>query len=204
MVKMAWSDPHLDICSCHHETASHEGTRMMVSGDMEDTIWVPDLTIWDHLSFEREEGLTYEKLNKIYVKNQHEGVQVDMTFDMKAVTHCHFNTSFYPFDRNMCKVQLGSYNNKDDKIQFMMEENGLKSFGLIYSDHEYTIELFHLAGEDAALLYEGDTYIYAGFKEIFLYIDNRCIYKLISGIYLHQGHISKLIKCGSKKMHSFD
>ena len=78
---------------------------------MEDKIWIPDLTVWEHISYERKLGLTGEKLNMFHVKDldlEGGGVVVDMTFDMKAVVSCSFNATFYPFDRNLCKVHLGS------------------------------------------------------------------------------------------------
>ena len=82
--------------------------------------------------------------NVLYVQEKEGGFKVEMTFDIKAVIGCSFNNRFYPFDSNMCKVQLGSYSYPQELIFFKVGENGLDRFNLHYPDEEYSVKLYPL------------------------------------------------------------
>eukprot|EP00092_Neocalanus_flemingeri_P018273 GFUD01019775.1.p1 GENE.GFUD01019775.1~~GFUD01019775.1.p1 ORF type:complete len:444 (-),score=140.34 GFUD01019775.1:39-1370(-) len=162
-MKLSWSDPNLALCSCHREEM--EVGKIMMSGDIEDWIWVPDFTIWETRTFEREQSLTKEKLNKISVENRvdKDGIKIDLDFDMKASITCQFNTTWYPFDSNMCKVQMGSYSNNEDKITFQLGK-AVNQQGLKTTYNEYNIKLFSLTGKDAVISFSGQKFRYGGFK----------------------------------------
>ena len=57
-VNMSWTDPGLDICYCHSHRGSSaiEGQRVMIDG-LEDQMWLPDIYIWEHISFKRGNSL---------------------------------------------------------------------------------------------------------------------------------------------------
>ena len=159
-VNMSWTDPGLEICNCH----SHDEKRKVMIGGLEEHIWVPDIYIWEHISFERGNSLVGENMNMFYVHEVKEGVHVEMTFDITAVIGCSFNTLFYPFDSNICKVQLGSYSYDEEIIDFIMEDNGLKEIGMMYPEQEFLVYVSSLTVEDAEIEYDGVKYWDTGFK----------------------------------------
>jgi hypothetical protein len=52
----------------------------------------------------------------INVSFQSKASRQTFKFDVEVSVNCHSNTSKYPFDRNMCKVQLGSYNYHNNDV----------------------------------------------------------------------------------------
>ena len=82
---------------------------------------------------------------------------------MKATVNCHFNTTWYPYDSNMCKVQLGSYSLQEQEINFQLSKQvNQESLKLTYK--EYNLRLFSLTGKDAIISYSGERYRYGGFR----------------------------------------
>ena len=79
-------------CHSHQGSSSIEGPRVMIDG-LEDHIWVPDIYIWEHISFMRGNSLVRENMNMFYIHKEEEGVNIDMTFDVKAVIGCPFNVT---------------------------------------------------------------------------------------------------------------
>ena len=140
----------------------------MIMGDIWDRIWIPDFTVWETRTFERELGITAEKLMKISMQKEKEvhgvspGVHVDMEFDMKADVNCHFNTTWYPYDKNICLVQMGSYSHPEHVIYFVTDEINKLSLKETYK--EYMISLYPLLGKDGIIHYHKMKYRYGGFK----------------------------------------
>lgn len=171
-VEMKWYDSNLHICKCHreedHEHSDEGGDSLVLGADVEDLIWVPDLSIWKYRTFVREEGLSMKKLNKIEVKEISKetvgtpGVIVKLDVDFMTSVTCRFNASWFPFDRNICKFQLGSYSSNKDTLVFQVinvDASELdKHFG------EFSIKMFPLVGSDTTVVYDDVKLSLAGFK----------------------------------------
>ena len=101
-------------------------------------------------------------MKMFYIHEEEDLVNIEITFDVKAVIGCPFNTNFYPFHNNICKVQLGSYSYDEETIDFMMEKNGLQKLSLEYPEQEFIVNVSSLEGEDLEITYDGGKYCDAG------------------------------------------
>lgn len=90
------------------------------------------------------------------------GVIVKLDVDFMTSVTCRFNASWFPFDRNICKFQLGSYSSNKDTLVFQVinvDASELdKHFG------EFSIKMFPLVGSDTTVVYDDVKLSLAGFK----------------------------------------
>jgi len=156
---------------------------MVVLGNhVEEDIWVPDLSIWEYRRFFRDKGLSEKKLNKIIVEKVVRTVadqntsssKVHFEFDLEATLTCHYSSRFFPYDRNVCKVQFGSYTFNEKILAFRLSKE-VETVNLDFE--EYEITLLSLTGSDARIVYQGETYQYTGFKFLIARVPYRLRYQ---------------------------
>ena len=159
-VGMEWEDMNLSVCDCSDQN------RTQIDMDLEGEVWLPDLAIFSWKKLERVTILTPEK--QFLVQKRKGTVMVYFSVDLRTTVMCPFNPSWYPFDRNLCYVRVGSYSHTDEMIQFV--RNSFSSKKIIYKD----IKVFPKAlCEEESGLHAGDSTTEWGTLDGFKIILNR-------------------------------
>jgi len=80
----------------------------IMGAGLEQHIWKPDLRIWNAISFSKWNGLT-GILNDIHVR-QDKGCPpvIEISWEVAVRLRCQMNLEWYPFDKNICHVKVGS------------------------------------------------------------------------------------------------
>ena len=116
-----WSDPGLDICVCADIGKDRifwdKFEAFLIGNGLEKYIWTPDLYLWNSDDFHREGALTL--LNDIWIR-QYEGCPPTLfiSYQTRASVRCNMTLMYYPFDKNVCHVKLGSASFPDSIIKF--------------------------------------------------------------------------------------
>jgi hypothetical protein len=69
-------------------------------------IWIPDVEVMNLLKVEKEVGLSRHVGMRLVNHESSTGVLYDMR--VQTVMDCHFISSWFPFDNNLCVVRIGS------------------------------------------------------------------------------------------------
>ena len=134
-VKLTWYEPNLAICACGgHELKS----KYRLSSEIEDFIWIPDLAVFDASDFKRTSGL--RKLGALEVSlSDHCVTKVTQKLDFQAKLMCPMATGFYPLDRNVCELKLGSETHPANQLAF---RKGKQRIRHTFEDQTYRDLLF--------------------------------------------------------------
>jgi len=129
-VKLAWDEPNLAICACGaHDLKS----KYRLSSDFEDFIWTPDLAVFDSKDFKHTHGL--RKLGALEVSlADHCATRVSQRFDFQVKLICPMAMEFYPLDRNVCELKLGSGSHPANQLAF---RNGRQRIRHSFEDQTY-------------------------------------------------------------------
>ena len=88
---------------------------------MEDDIWVPDAAVWHYKEFKRVKGLV--KLNELELKVHDEcSAELKYAFDFQVKVRCQMVMDWYPYDKKICHVKLGSYSHSSEDLVFPQGE----------------------------------------------------------------------------------
>ena len=129
-VKLTWYEPNLAICACEGHLLK---SKYRLSSDFEDFIWTPDLTVFDAKDFKHISGL--RKLGALEVSlADHCATRVSQKFDFQAKLMCPMAMGFYPLDRNVCELKLGSGSYPANQLAF---RNGKQRSRHSFEDQTY-------------------------------------------------------------------
>jgi len=129
-VKLTWYEPNLAICAC----AGHDlKSKYRLSSVFEDFIWTPDLAVFDSRDFKHTSGL--RKLGALEVSlADHCATRVSQKFDFQVKLLCPMAMEFYPLDRNVCELKLGSGSYPENQLAF---RNGKQRIRHTFEDQTY-------------------------------------------------------------------
>ena len=129
-VKLAWDEPNLAICACGAHDLKY---KYRLSSDFEDFIWTPDLAVFDSKDFKHTHGL--RKLGALEVSlADHCATRVSQRFDFQVKLICPMAMEFYPLDRNVCELKLGSGSHPANQLAF---RNGRQRIRHSFEDQTY-------------------------------------------------------------------
>ena len=129
-VKLTWYEPNLAICACKGHNLK---SKYRLSADFEDVIWTPDLVVFDAKEFKHTSGL--RKLGVLEVSlADHCATRVSQRFDFQATLMCPMAMEFYPLDRNVCELKLGSGAHPANELAFL---NGKQRTRHSFEDQTY-------------------------------------------------------------------
>ena len=86
---------------------------------LDDFIWTPDLVVHDAKDFRATSGL--RKLGALeIILADHCATKVSKIFDFQVTLMCPMAMGYYPLDRNVCQLKLGSGSHPARRLQFHM------------------------------------------------------------------------------------
>ena len=124
-VGMEWEDPNLSMCNCKDEESEYE-----VDMDLEGKIWMPDMALYSWKKIERMNILSPNK--QFLVQKRNDTIKIYFSVDLRSTVMCPFNPTFYPYDRNICYVRIGSYSHNSAMLQF--RRHSFSYANIIYKD----------------------------------------------------------------------
>ena len=166
-LQLTWLDPQLTLCRCDQVERQEEAYTVSWVGN--DRVWLPDLHIWEARTFARKYGFGgRRKVERVKLRKDNDNrVLVTQDINFEAELACHFNTSFFPFERNKCMVRFGSYSK--DASQVMFQQNSRHLPGRLHH-LEFQLQLFPLPAKDRLVEMQTATgeksFIYDGFQMI--------------------------------------
>ena len=115
-VKMTWDEPNLGFCACrgHYMKAKY---RLNIN--LDDFIWTPDLIVHDSKDFRATSGLRKLGALEFNLVN-HCATKVSKIFDFQVTLMCPMAMGYFPLDRNVCQLKLGSCAHPASRLQFHM------------------------------------------------------------------------------------
>ena len=129
-VKLTWYEPNLAICACGKHNIK---PKYRLSADFEDFVWTPDLVVFDAKDFKHTSGL--KKLGALEVSlEDHCATRVSQMFDFQATLMCPMAMEFYPLDRNVCELKIGSGSHPANQLAFI---NGKQRSRHNFEDQTY-------------------------------------------------------------------
>ena len=129
-VKLTWDEPNLAICACEGHKLK---TKYRLSVDFEDFIWTPDLVVFDAKDFKHTNGL--RKLGGLEVNlADHCATRVTQKFDFQVQLSCPLAMGYFPLDRNVCELKLGSGSHPANQLAFL---NGKQRTRHSFEDQTY-------------------------------------------------------------------
>jgi len=115
-VKLTWEEPNLGFCACGQHQMSN---KYRLNLNLDDFIWTPDLVVHDAKDFRATSGL--RKLGALeIVLADHCATKVSKIFDFQVTLMCPMAMGYYPLDRNVCQLKLGSGSHPARRLQFHM------------------------------------------------------------------------------------
>jgi len=135
-VKMTWEEPNLGFCACegHNMKAKYK-----LNLNLDDFIWTPDLVIHDSKDYEATSGL--RKLGALEISlTNHCATKVSKIFDFQVTLMCPMAMGYYPLDRNICQLKLGSGTHPARRLKF---ERGQPRSRHTFEDWTVRDLLFH-------------------------------------------------------------
>ena len=144
---IAWADPELTSCICSPWEMNEDSgmwwerlddyiASVVMGSGLESFVWKPDIHIWHGTRVTRWRGTT--PLNDvIYRPEPGCPPEITLEFDGRFAVDCSFNLEWFPFDKNVCHIQVGSgsFSQKDVIIRMSGGGYGLSSWDL----HEFTL-----------------------------------------------------------------
>ena len=115
-VKLTWEEPNLGFCAC----AGHFiKKKYKLNLNLDDFIWTPDLVVYDSRDFQKKTGLRELGALEINLAN-HCAAKVSKIFDFQVTLMCPMDMGYYPLDRNVCQLKLGSGLHPARRLEFHM------------------------------------------------------------------------------------
>ena len=132
---IAWVDPGLTSCVCSPWELTEESgmwwerspndyiSAVVMGGDLEGWLWVPDIHIWHGTRATRWRG-TKVLSDMIYRPEPGCPPEITLEFDGKFGVDCSVNLEWFPFDKNVCHIQVGSSSFSQKDIVIRMSGGG--------------------------------------------------------------------------------
>ncbi|XP_046358988.1 acetylcholine receptor subunit alpha-like isoform X1 [Haliotis rufescens] len=86
-----------------------------------DSIWTPDVTLYDDTAFGSNVALSERKFHKLKVTN--EG-RVTQRFPTVLSSICGVDTTYFPFDKQLCPLKFGLWLHDDDIVTLTSDQTG--------------------------------------------------------------------------------
>jgi len=145
---MSWIDPQLRLCRCRGAGMQMETLRLDALEGVK--VWLPDLHIFELREDEEllsagTSGLEMgEEASDVSLSTR--GDQVAVTQDLEIITElaCHMNLTYFPLERNKCKVRFGSYSYGHKRVVF--KQTSLSPSSL--PNTNLSLKLFPLPAKD--------------------------------------------------------
>ena len=144
---IAWADPELTSCICSPwEVSDKSGmwwerlddyiASVVMGGGLESFVWTPDIHIWNAPKVERYRGTT-NLVDIIYRPEPGCPPEITLEFDGRFTVDCSVNLEWFPFDKNVCHIQVGSssFSQKDVVIRMSGGGYGISSWDI----HDFTL-----------------------------------------------------------------
>ncbi|XP_046549881.1 neuronal acetylcholine receptor subunit beta-3-like [Haliotis rubra] len=87
----------------------------------QDTIWTPDLTLYDDAAFGSNIALSERKFHQLKVTNDG---RVTQRFPTVVSSLCGVDTTYFPFDKQRCPLQFGLWLHDDDLVTLITDQTG--------------------------------------------------------------------------------
>ena len=116
-VKLTWDEPNMGFCACAGHIIKE---KYKLNLNLDGFIWTPDLLVHDSKDFQTTSGLRELGALEISLAN-HCATQVSKIFDFQVTIMCPMAMGYYPLDRNICQLKLGSGAHPARRIEFNMD-----------------------------------------------------------------------------------
>lgn len=116
-VKLTWYEPNMGFCACAGHLIKE---KYKLNLNLDEFIWTPNLVVHDSMNFRTTSGLRKLGALEISLAN-HCATKVTKIFDFQVTIMCPMAMGYYPLDRNICQLKLGSGTHPARRIQFHMD-----------------------------------------------------------------------------------
>ena len=116
-VKLTWDEPNIGFCACAGHIIKE---KYKLNLNLDGFIWTPDLLVHDSKDFQTTSGLRELGALEISLAN-HCATRVSKIFDFQVTIMCPMAMGYYPLDRNICQLKLGSGAHPARRIEFNMD-----------------------------------------------------------------------------------